>query len=277
MTDTLLPVSDETALDRDEPNRRDLIHSIEKGLAVIRVFSSERRRCTLADVAREAGLSRAAARRMLLTLQALGYVGTSGREYFLLPRVLDLGYNVVSSAGLTGLVQPHLDALNEDLTEGCSLGVMSQGEVAFVARAQSRRLLTASLKAGERFNAFVTPVGRVLLAGLDDAEVLGVMREHPPRSYTRYTVTEPDLLLAEIRRVREQGWSVVAEELEIGFCAAAVPIRTPDGTPVAALNVGSHSSRVTPQQAAAVIVPKLQAAAATIEQELLLHPYALDV
>lgn len=272
MTDTLLTVSEEPEQDGDEPSRRDLIHSIEKGLAVIRAFSSERRRCTLAEVARETGLSRAAARRMLLTLQALGYVGVSGREYFLLPRVLDLGYNVVSSAGLTGLVQPHLDALNQDMTEGCSLGVLSQGEVIFVAGAKSRRLLTASLDAGMRFNAFVSAAGRVLLAGLDDAEVLEVMRDHPPRSYTRYTVTEPDLLLAEIRLARDQGWSVVAEELEIGFCSAAVPIRSPGGTPVAALSVGTHSSLVTPQQAAAVTVPKLQAAAKAIEQELLLHP-----
>lgn len=282
MTDTFAGVSDETTADLDEeplavsddgePNRRDLILSIEKGMAVIRVFSSERRRCTLADVARETGLSRAASRRMLITLQTLGYIGSEGREYFLLPRVLDLGYNLVSSAGLTGLVQPHLDQLSDDVAEGVSLGILSQGEVVYIASAKSRRFLTAAIGLGARFNPFTSAAGRVLLSDHDDEANLSLAKENAPPTYTRYTVTEPDLLLAEIHRVREQGWSVVAEELEIGFCAAAVPLRSPDGEIIAALNVGSHSSRVTPQQATAVIVPKLRVAAAAIERDLSLHP-----
>ncbi|MBC9734460.1 IclR family transcriptional regulator C-terminal domain-containing protein [Nocardioides marmotae] len=258
--------------DPSEPGDRDFIQSIAKGLLVLRSFSAERPTFTLAEMARETGLSRAAVRRVLLTLQSLGYVEVRGRQYAPLPKVLDLGYAFVSSAGLNGLIQAHLERLNEEIDEACSAGVLDDGQVVYVARAQTRRLLSAVMGVGARLNAASTAIGRVLLSGLDDEEVRRHLREHPAEAQTSMSITEPERLLEEVRQARLRGYAIADEELEIGFRAAAVPLRRSDGSIVAAINVGMHVSRVSLEEARAEIVPKMLAVADAIERDLAMHP-----
>lgn len=261
--------------DQPEVGDRDFIQSIGKGLTVLRSFSAEKPSFTLAELARETELSRAAVRRILLTLQALGYVEARGRTYVLRPRVMDLGYSLVSSVGLTGLVQPHLEELNREIRETCSVGVLADGEVLYVARSEATRLLSAVMGVGTRLSAGGTAIGRVLLSGLDDEEVREHLRRHPVTGATPMSITDPEQLLEEVRRVRVDGYCVADQELEVGFRAAAVPIRDARGAVVAGLNVGMHAGRVGDDDARARIVPTVQAAVARIERDLAMHPMPL--
>ncbi len=254
---------------------RDFIQSIGKGLTVLRSFSAEKPGFTLAELARETELSRAAVRRILLTLQTLGYVEARGRTYVLRPRVMDLGYSLVSSVGLTGLVQPHLDELNREIRETCSVGVLDDGEVLYVARSESERLLSAVMGIGTRLSAGATAIGRVLLSGLDDEGVREHLRRHPVAESTPMSITDPEEVLEEVRRARAEGYCIANQELEVGFRAAAVPIRDARGNVVAGLTVGMHAGRVGEDEARSRIVPTVQAAIARIERDLAMHPTPL--
>lgn len=253
-------------------NGRDIIQSIEKGLGIVHCFSAQRPTLTLVEVSRLTGQSRASVRRMLLTLQALGYVAADGRRYRLTPRVLDLGYANVSSAGLGALVTPHLQRLNKDVRETASAGVLLDGEVIYVARAQTSRFMAAVSGVGARLPALATAMGRVLLADLDDESLHRYVQRHPLTPLTPSTRVEPDALVEEVRQVRAQGYAIADEELEIGFRAAAVPVRGHDGKAVVAINVGMHAARVSHKEAVAEVIPLLKETAAEVERELALHP-----
>lgn len=246
---------------------KNFIQSLEKGLTVIRAFNADNPSYTLAEIARETGLSRASARRIVLTLQALGYVGTTGRTYHLLPKVLELGYAYLSSFGLTGIAQPHLDRLNTEVQEGCSLGVLSEGDVVYIARAQSRRIMSMYFSIGARLDAAATAIGRVLLSGLSDEELEKYFAAYPPKKHTPLTVTSVPELIEAIRQIRAQGWGVVDQELEIGFRTAAAPIRNREGKIVAAINVGAHASRISQEEMVSKIVPQVLETARAIETD----------
>ncbi|MCR6030267.1 helix-turn-helix domain-containing protein [Nocardioides sp. zg-579] len=236
---------------------KEFIQSLEKGLTVLRAFSRDTPSFTLAEMAKATGLSRAAARRVVLTLQSLGYVGTDGRQFFLLPKVLELGYAYLSASGLSTVAQPHLDALNVTLGEACSVGVLSDHDVIYVARAQGQRRMTTAMSIGTRLEATCTAVGRVLLAHLPDEELDAFLADAPFTPFTPHTVTSPDELRGLLAVVREQGWAVVDQELEIGFCTAAAPIRDAEDQVVGALNVGMHTARVPPEEVVDRVLPRL--------------------
>lgn len=257
--------------DRD----RDFIQSIAKGLLVLRTFSAERRTATLAEMARETGLSRAAVRRILLTLASLGYVEAEGRHYRPTPKVLELGYSLVSSGGIGGLIRPHLEVLNAKIDESCSAGIMTGGEVVYVARVQSRRLLTMVGGLGTRLSATSSAMGRALLSDLSDAEILEYIETYPPKALTPFTITDPHELLAKIQEVRTQGFTVADQEIELGYRAVGVPIRSADGRVCAAISSGIHVSRIPLDRVEADVVPHMVAAAAAVEGDLALHPMPL--
>lgn len=251
---------------------RDFIQSIAKGLLVLRTFSADRPTATLAEMARETGLSRAAVRRILLTFQSLGYVEASGRQYRPLPKILDLGYSLVSSGGLSGLIRPHLEVLNAEIDESCSAGVMADGDVVYVARVQTRRLLTVVAGLGSRLSATSTAMGRALLSSLDDDEVREYIATYPPKPLTPMTIIDPDGILEKVREVRVKGFTISDQEIELGYRGVGVSVRSADGTIRAAISSGIHVSRVTMERIDSEIVPAMQRAAAAIERDLALHP-----
>ena len=220
------------------------VQSLERGLAVIRAFDEHNVELTLSDVARSTGLTRAAARRFLLTLADLGYVRTDGRWFSLSPRVLELGYAYLSSLSLPEVAEPHMERLVAEVHESSSVSVLDGEDIVYVARVPTSRIMTVSINVGTRFPAYATSMGRVLLA------------EHP-RTSTRYlervelralsprTVTSADALRAELAKVRRQGWALVDQELEEGLRSVAAPIRDRSGTVVAAMNLSAHASRMT--------------------------------
>ncbi|GAA3513180.1 IclR family transcriptional regulator domain-containing protein [Georgenia daeguensis] len=250
-----------------EPERSSgYVQSLDRGLAVIRAFDAEHPRLTLSDVARRTGLTRAAARRFLHTLVDLGYVAADGRLFALRPRVLELGYAYLSSLGLPEIARPHLERLATAVGESASASVLDGSDITYVARVASRRIMSVDLGVGTRLPAYATSMGRVLLAGLPEDEVDAHLGDLA--ALTRYTITDRDQLFAELARVREQGWSIVDEELEEGLRSLAAPVRDRTGRVVAAVNVSTAARRGSATTMLAETLPHLLAAADAITSDL---------
>jgi len=223
--------------------RAEHVQSLARGLAVIKAFDGAHPAQTLSDVARSTGLTRAAARRFLLTLAELGYVRTDGRLFTLTPRVLELGYSYLSALSLPEVAEPHLEELVQLVHESASVAVLDGSDVVYVARVATSRIMTVSITIGTRFPAFATSMGRVLLAALPAAELDHRLGE--PRAFTERTVAEPAALRDLLGDVRAAGYSLVDQELEEGLRSIAVPIKDATGRVVAAANVSTHTSRGT--------------------------------
>ncbi len=248
--------------------RTDFVQSLDRGLAVIRCFSSERPSLTLSEVAERTGLTRAAARRFLLTLQELGYVGSSGRQFSLRPRVLALGYAYLSSFSVAQIAQPHLEDLAEELHESCSVSVLDGDDIVYVARASANRIMTISLTVGTRLPPYPTSMGRVLLASLPEPELDALLARTQLRKLTEHTVTDPAELRGILSKVRAQGWAAVDQELEAGVRSIAVPIRNSSAKVVAAINASAHAARVPMRTLEKQFLPKLLDAVQQIDAEL---------
>ncbi|MFC7406733.1 IclR family transcriptional regulator domain-containing protein [Georgenia alba] len=242
------------------------VQSLERGLAVIRAFDAEHPRLTLSDVARRTGLTRAAARRFLHTLVDIGYVDADGRLFTLRPRVLELGYAYLSALGLPDIARPHLERLAAVLGESASASVLDGTDITYVARVAAQRIMSVDLGVGTRLPAYATSMGRVLLAGLPEAELEDHLGDLAP--LTRYTITERSHLLAELERVREQGWSIVDEELEEGLRSMAAPVRDRTGAVVAAVNVSTAARRGSVTTMVDDVLPHLREAATAITDDL---------
>ncbi|MFI5937738.1 IclR family transcriptional regulator C-terminal domain-containing protein [Actinoplanes sp. NPDC051494] len=247
---------------------RYFVQSLERGLAVIRAFDAQHRELTLSEVARFSDLTRAAARRFLLTLADLGYVRTDGRLFSLTPRVLELGYAYLSGMALPEVVQPHLESLAADIHESSSVSVLDGDDIVYVARVPTRRIMTVAINVGTRFPAYVTSMGRVLLAALDDEQVATFLARVPLTALTDRTITTPGALRAELGRVRAQGWAVVDQELEQGLRSLAAPVHDRTGTVVAAVNISVHASRTSVADMRGTLLPRLLATTAAIDADL---------
>ncbi|MDO8390205.1 MAG: IclR family transcriptional regulator [Actinomycetota bacterium] len=255
--------------DNSAPDRpAEFVQSLERGLAVIRAFSRDRPRLTLSDVARETGMTRAAARRFLITLESLGYVSSDGRLFSLRPSVLQLGYAYLSSFSLAEIAQDHLEKLAEALHESCSASVLDGEDIVYVARASTNRIMTIGLSVGARLPAYCTSMGRVLLAELDEAAIASYFATANLAARTDRTITDRDELRAELIRVREQGWCLLDQELEDGVRSVAIPVRDASGRVVAAINASAHATRVTIETLREEVLPRLQGCAVQIDLDL---------
>lgn len=255
-------------LEPSRPRNPDHVQSLERGLAVIRAFGAENPELRLSDVARATGLTRAAARRFLLTLVRLGYVRQDGATFSLRPRVLELGYAYLSALSLPEVAMPHMETLVAEVNESSSVAVLDDLDVVYVARVPTQRIMTITIAVGTRLPAYPTSMGRVLLAGLSPDtldERLGRIAVEP---LTERTVPDVEALRERIEDVRGAGWAAVDQELEQGVRSAAVPIRDAGRTVVAALNVSVHATRMTMQALRREVVPRLLETAAAIEVDL---------
>jgi IclR family pca regulon transcriptional regulator len=244
------------------------VQSLQRGLEVIRAFDADARELTLSDVARRTGLSRAAARRFLLTLVDLGYVRTDARYFSLSPRVLELGYAYLSSLSLPEVAEPHLEALVAEVRESSSLSVLDGPDIVYVARVPVSRIMTVAINVGTRFPAHATSMGRVLLAGLAEPELDAYLERAELQRLSPRTVTSTSTLRTELRRVRDQGWSIVDQELEEGLRAVAAPVRDASAKVVAAINLSAHASRSSIESMRRDLLPPLLATAARIEADV---------
>ena len=243
---------------------RDFVQSLAKGLKVIAAFGRERPALTLSEVAGLTGQSRAAARRALLTLRALGFVAAEGRRFRLTPKILDLGFSYLSSIDLSEAAYPFMRQVSEATGESCSAAVLDGDDVVYVARVPARRIMSVSLGIGAKLPAAITSLGRVLLAALPDDGLEARLRAMPRRRFTAKTVTDPARLAAIIRQAGQDGYALVDEELEIGLMSLAVPLTDRRGRTVAALNVSGQAGRARPEEMVTRYLPILRQAAKRI-------------
>jgi IclR family transcriptional regulator, pca regulon regulatory protein len=246
----------------------DFVQSLDRGLAVIRAFGPDRDKLSLSEVARATGLTRAATRRFLLTLVKLGYVRNDGREFSLRPRVLELGYAYLSGLAMPEIAAPHLEELVARVRESSSISVLDGHHIVYVARVPTKRIMTVAISVGTRFPAYATSMGRVLLAGLSDADLDRYLAEAEFEPFTARTVTDPDRLREIVREVGRLGYAIVDQELEEGLRAIAAPIHGAGDTVTAAINVSAHASRVGMAAMRTDLLPALQETARRIEADL---------
>ncbi|WP_281349553.1 IclR family transcriptional regulator domain-containing protein [Microbacterium rhizomatis] len=250
------------------PDSGEFVQSFARGLEVMRAFDAQHPELTLSEVARRASITRAAARRFLLTLETLGYLRFDGKSFRLTPRVLEFGFSYLSALSLPEIAQPHLETLSRDVGESVSAAVLDGTDIVYVARVPTRRIMSVRITIGTRFPAYATSMGRVLLAGMPEAGVDAALAASSPQHLTDRTLTAPEELRAELDRVRAQGWALVDGELEPGLRSIAVPVRGRDGGVVAALNVSTSATRDSVERLTDEYLPPLRDAAAAVEAEL---------
>lgn len=244
---------------------RDYVQSLARGLSVLRSFDGAHARLTLADIAGRTGLSRAAARRLVLTLQHLGYVRSAGREFVLGPSVLELGFGYLGSLNLTDFAQPLLEDLARDVNQSTSMAMLDGQSIVYVLRVPVRRIMSVTLGVGARLPAFSASMGRVLLSGLDPAALDAWFAQCKPVRHTPHTVTDLDRLRRIIDQVRMQGYAYIEQELEIGLCSIAVPVRNADGRIATAINVSMPYQPEAARRMIETVLPQLQLTAGAIE------------
>ncbi len=247
----------------------DFSEALARGIAVIGIFSAERRQMTLSDLARSIGLPRATARRALHTLTHLGYVEMEGRLFRLTPKVLELAAAYLTSNPISSLLQPVCERLCAEVDAACSVAVLEGEDVVMIARASPLRPVSVGLGVGFRVPAFCSALGRVLLAGLRDADLDTFLARLKPRAATAGTMLDKGALRAAILLVREQGFALVDQEAEVGFRSLAVPLRRYDGSLVAAMNLGAQVERTSPAVMLERFLPRLQAEAAVLQARLI--------
>jgi IclR family pca regulon transcriptional regulator len=251
-----------------EGGRGDFVQSLERGLSVVRAFGPDHRELTLAEVSRATSLTRASARRFLLTLVDLGYVHFNGRTFSLRPRVLELGYAYLSTLSLNEVAAPHMEALVARIRESSSIAVLDGDDIAYVVRVPTKRIMTVTIAVGTRFPAYATSMGRVLLAHLPVAELDAYLARVRLDPLTARTVTDQATLRRLLGEVAVQRYAVVDQELEDGLRSIAVPIDPPRGQPQAAINVSVHASRMTLEGLRRQVLPQLRETAHLISSDL---------
>ncbi|WP_246249000.1 IclR family transcriptional regulator domain-containing protein [Chelativorans alearense] len=250
---------------------RDLVGSLAKGLSVIEILAAAPSGLRLTEVAEAAGLTRAGARRLLLTLVAEGYARQEGRHFLLSAKLLSLTRAWLGGSSLWAYAEPIMREVSQALGESCSAAVLEGEDVVYVARVAGRRIVSVSLAVGARLPAYCTSMGRVLLSDLDPAELARFLEKATIRANTLKTVTDRQALAARVAEARREGYAIVDEELELGLRSIAVPVRARTGAIVAALNVSTQSARFSCDEMRRTILPPLIEAAAKIEDFLALQ------
>lgn len=232
------------AMSRTDP---DVIDSVEKALSVMMAFSAENRDLSVSRAAELTGLSRATARRILLTFERLGFAEQSERRFRLTPKVLRLGYGYLSSSPWWELAEPHMRALSAQLQESSSLAALDGNEIVYLARVPSPRSVAITLNIGSRLPAYATSLGQVLLASLSDEALEAYLAETELERLTPHTVTDPAQLRELLAGVRTDGYALNDGERELGVRSVAAPIRDRDGV-IAALNISVNAARMSVEE-----------------------------
>jgi IclR family transcriptional regulator, pca regulon regulatory protein len=247
----------------------DFVLSLARGLRVIESFEGHYEGRSISEISQSTELSRAAIRRLLLTLELLGYVERSRQVYRLKTQVLRLGFSYLSSSSVVEAARPVLEHITEQLHESCSMSMLDSGQIVYVARSAASRVLAAGLSVGSRLPAYCTSMGRVLLAALPEKELAVYLRDLKPRAYTVKTLTRIPQIKKAILEVRTNGYAIVDEELEAGLRSIAVPISTRDNRVVASINVGTHVSRIDRETLLKRCLPALQQGARNLHNILI--------
>ena len=247
---------------------RDFVNSLARGLSVLRAFDAEHDEMTLSEVAAITGMTRAGARRFLITLNELGYVSKHDRWFRLTPKVLELGYAYLAAMPITELSQPYLNRVTEQTGESCSLAVLDGRDVVYLARSAARRLLMYGIHVGTRLPWYYTSMGRMLVADMEQATLERFIAEESLVKKTQFSVTGKPALLHEVMLARKQGYAILDQELEEGLRSLAVPVTAADGRIAAAVNISTNVATVSKEKLLKDYLPILKAAAKNIQDSL---------
>lgn len=249
--------------------KSDFIQSLEKGLKVIAVFDRDHPELTLTQVAKAVDLTRANARRILLTLEYLGYVSCAdGKLFKLTPKVLCLGYSYLSSLSFQELAQPYMEDLADIVNESCSMSVLEGKDIVYVARVQTKRIMTIALGIGTRLPVHATSMGRVLIAGMAPGEMEKYIEELDFEAFTPYTLVDKLKFTERVHLVKARSWALSDQELEIGIRSIAHALRDKNGKILAAINISGHASRVSKEEMIERFLPALKETVSKIENAL---------
>lgn len=258
----------DSALDNKlKPGDRDYVAALASGLQILKAFDADYPRMTLTEMAGRTDMDRAKARRFLLTLESLGYVRRDGRHFELTPRVLELGHAFQASNQYRAVIQHYLQDITAEIGESSSLSVLDGVEVVYVVRsAAPHRLMAITLSVGTRLSAAYTSMGRVLLAQLPLEKLNSLLGEIRLQSHTPTSLTDMDALLADLARVRQQGYSIVDQELDLGLRSVATPVFAGNGDLLGAINISTNAARVSLATLEQDYLPRLQQLADTVRK-----------
>ncbi|MCZ2826249.1 MULTISPECIES: IclR family transcriptional regulator domain-containing protein [unclassified Modestobacter] len=245
----------------------DFVEALARGLDVLACFDADHPVMSLSDVAAAAGLARPTARRLLLTLEELGFVRSSTGAFRLTPKVLTLGMAYVGALGLWEIARPHLEALVVQTGESSSMAQLDGSDIVYVARVAVPKLITLRVEIGTRFPAVQTSQGKVLLAALSPAELDATLAQPSRAGLPAYIGRSADQLQAELTEVRARGWALADEELAPGVRSVAVPVRDGAGAVRAAMNVTVHAAETSTDQLLTEHLPRLLRTAGDVSAE----------
>ncbi|MCC1493130.1 helix-turn-helix domain-containing protein [Cognatishimia sp. F0-27] len=254
--------------DQDKLSSRDFVSSLSRGLAILQSFSRTGRKMTLSEVAIETDMSRATARRFLLTLVKEGYVVTDGKLFDLTPKVLELGFSVLSKIGIWDRARPFMERLSEQTGESCTAAILDGLEVVYVAGVQAHNIISVGISIGSRQSAFYTANGRVLLAAQPEEYWDATLANARLVPQTEYSITHKAELRKVLEDVARQGWALVDQELEMGLLSLAIPLHYRSGVLAGAINIAVPSIRATPELMVETYLPMLRDTAEQIQLSL---------
>lgn len=253
-------------------NERDYIQSIERGFAVLLAFGAQTPNPTLAELASATDLSRPAVRRILLTLQRLGYVTGVGTRWSLTPRVLSIGQHYTETHSLLDASTPRLLELAKQTDESASLGVLDGADVVYAARVPVRRIMSINVSVGTRVPAYATSMGRALLAWAPTELVEEILDATDFRQLASGTIIDRHQILNELVTVRDRGYALTSEELEQGLISLAVPVRDAVGSVVGVVACSTSTARNTVKQFRTSALPHVLRAADGLSADLGYRP-----
>jgi IclR family pca regulon transcriptional regulator len=242
-------------------SHREFVQGLQRGFAVVKAFGPNARLLTISEVAAKTGMTRAVARRYLLTLQNLGCVVHHGSHFALTPKLLDLGFTYLSTIDVANFAQSFMEKVVERLHESCSLSVLDGAEIVYVVRVPAKRIMSINLVVGSRLPAHATSMGKVLLAALSPAALDAYFRTARLQRLTKRTICSETVLRKTLQQVRERGWALADQELEDGVRTVAAPVFDHSHDVVAAMNIPGHASRVSTRELQRYYLPVLLDAA----------------
>ena len=245
----------------------DFVEALARGLDVLAVFDAQRPSMTLTEVATAAGLARPTARRLLLTLEELGFVRSSDGAFRLTPKVLTLGMAYVGALGLWDIARPHLESLVARTGESSSMAQLDGSDIVYVARVSVPKLIALRVDIGTRFPAVQTSQGKVLLAALSPDELQATLAQPSRAGLPPYIRRSPEQLRDELTEVRARGWALADEELAPGVRSVAAPVRDRDGVVRAAMNVAAHAAETSTERLLQDHLPLLLRTAGEVSAE----------
>lgn len=237
------------------------VEALARGLKVLQAFDQANRTLGLSQVSDLVGLPRATVRRILHTLETLGFVGRDEKRFWLTPDVLKLANAYLTSNGLTQVLQTVCEEVTGALGQSCSAAVLKGGDAIFIARAKPASILSVGLEVGYRLPLYCTSVGRILVSGLGEEALDSLLQDLNPLALTDHTLTDKALIRSAILTAGHQGYCIVDQEAETGFRSIAVPVRHPGGAVAAALNIGAHAESVSVGYMIDELLPILKGAA----------------